>query len=63
MNPRVRHPQQSGSRISRFDSLFEQVERVQAIRPAPLEAIPVPEVIELHAPVLTESVEQGRAAS
>lgn len=40
---RVVDPRQQGFRLSQYDSLFEQVERVQP--PAP-EPIPLPEVSE-----------------
>ena len=61
MSFRVTHPAQGGTRLSPLDSLFEQVEPIR-LPQVPVEAIPVPEVIELHAPVLTEVVVQGRAA-
>jgi hypothetical protein len=58
---RIVHPRQQGSRLSQFDSLFEQVERVAAFSTHAQESVPVPDVRELEFPVLTDSVPASSA--
>lgn len=52
MTLRLVHPAQQGSRISWFDSLFQQVDRADFADTLPMEQPPQPEVTELSWPEL-----------